>query len=162
MRASRTIDELETCWNDFLHAIDRVWHKAEQSHKGNKRWAGWVGGYTSDRKTDPVLTYLRHARNADQHTIEDITSKQLGAYTLTAASSGPAVIHGFKVFADGSVSVDGIGEVQLSFSPGRVKMLPVQDRGCTYAPPPCSLLQAAERGLKYYADFVDVIEYEFG
>jgi len=162
MTASQTIDELECYWKEFLHALERVWSKAQSSHKGNVHWDGWKGAYVTERKQNQMLAYLRHARNAEEHTIADITEKTPGSVTIQAGPTGSAVVRSFTVSRNGTVEFQGLGSIETTFSPGRVELLDVVDRnGATYPPPSGSILDVARAGLHYYADFVDAMERRF-
>jgi hypothetical protein len=78
-KAERALDELvaatnfrdaESAWVDFLIAASSIYAKLEQGAKGNKKSEPWFGRKKNERKTDPLLSYLHHARNSSEHGIE--------------------------------------------------------------------------------------------
>jgi hypothetical protein len=67
--------EAEEAWSDFIGAASRIYSKLEQGSKGSGKAKAWFGRIKHERKTDPLLSYIHHARNSDEHAIEDITAK---------------------------------------------------------------------------------------
>jgi hypothetical protein len=51
-----------------------IYSKLEQGAKGCGPSDAWFGRKKYDRKTDPLLRYIHHARNADEHGLEAVTS----------------------------------------------------------------------------------------
>ena len=169
MRCATSLDELEDQWKQFLSRIERVWNKCESHFSRSPKWAGWKGPYEKARKSDPLLSYLRNARGADEHTIAEIVSREPGTMRIGAGSTGSLHLRGM-VIRNGEVFVDGDGSIKLTFTPGRVKLLPVTNRGRTYDLPrshlgrpvdPDNVIEIAEAGLRYYAGLLDSAERAF-
>lgn len=76
MQLAKDYAALEEAWSDFLMAAGGVYSKLEQGAKGCGASEGWFGRKKHDRKTDELLSYLHHARNADEHGIEPTTNHQ--------------------------------------------------------------------------------------
>ncbi|MFA6011587.1 MAG: hypothetical protein WC799_16485 [Desulfobacteraceae bacterium] len=77
MTQAMSIEELEDEWKAFLNTIEKCWIKTERvcQHVKNK-FQPWQGNYTNERKNDPLLRYIKHARNSDQHTIQEVFEKK--------------------------------------------------------------------------------------
>lgn len=170
MNASATVDNLELHWKDYLHAVERVWYKANAHYGRNPSWPGWKGTYETARTKDPLLSYLRNARGAEEHTVANITARDPAGMTLQAGGTGPAVVRGVSVTA-GMIVIDGSGSMQLDFKPETVRLLPVVNHGVTYDVPlahmgnalqDSSVLEVARTGLKYYERFVDECDKKYG
>jgi hypothetical protein len=66
----------EKAWASFLVASSAFYSKLDQGSKGNGKSVVWFGLKKRQRKDDPVLRYLKFARNSDQHGIQRVTERQ--------------------------------------------------------------------------------------
>lgn len=72
-RAREAIDALRIgkdkprAWADFLSATNSIYSKLEQGAKTNGKSSAWFGRVKRIRKSDQLLCYLHHARNAEEH-----------------------------------------------------------------------------------------------
>jgi hypothetical protein len=82
MEQSKDFSAAETAWSDFLLATSAVYSKLEQGAKGSGSSEGWFGRKKHDRRTDPLLSYIHHARNADEHGIEPVTERKEGSLKI--------------------------------------------------------------------------------
>jgi hypothetical protein len=62
--------EIERHWSAFLVAAGRVYTKLEQGSKSNLKCSEWWGRKIHERRCEPLLAYVWHARNADEHGIK--------------------------------------------------------------------------------------------
>lgn len=81
-RCERALNELRQCnsstaarsaWNDFLvpaHAFYEIMRKAV---KDDPKARQWFGGIDKLRKSDEPLAYMHHARNSEEHSLEQTT-----------------------------------------------------------------------------------------
>jgi hypothetical protein len=167
MQSARTMDDLRQAWQDFLHRIERVWIKAERGCQPvRNEFQPWQGSYALARRNDPLLAYLRHARNADEHTIQAIA--------------------GVALDIDGAIPPGGTVAIEVDRAAGRVRfggqvrdctagppryvLFPFKDSGVEYEPPPMHMgvpvsgddpFTVAELGLKFYREFVAEAEKKF-
>jgi len=79
------LDEKESAWSDFLLASSGIYSKLEQGSKSKSSSAGWFGRKKSERKNDPLLRYIHHARNSDEHGVEQITRADPGGFGINPA-----------------------------------------------------------------------------
>jgi hypothetical protein len=87
LRVAQNFKKLDECWVRFLHNIERTWNKMRAEMKNNTKWTGWPerGHIERLRKEDPLLSYLRNARGAEEHGLADITVKKGGSVAIRAA-----------------------------------------------------------------------------
>ena len=158
--------EFDDIWQRFLGHLERVWNKSQNHFSKSPKWGGWQGRYVNQRKTDPLLIYLINARGAHEHTVQDITNKTPGSIGLSAGSSGRVHIKSLQVGPDG-ITGDWDGDLAITFTPGRVDLAPVKNRGRTYAVPSSHLgiqidntsaLTIGALGLEYYQNLVTEAE----
>ena len=158
MEKSHSLVELEEHWKDFLGRIERVWFKAQAHYGKSPKWNGWKGIYEGQRSSDPLLSYLRSARGADEHTIAEIVESQPGSMTILPGSTGSGTIRNLRI-ESGVVSAETTGTIKLEFKPDRIRLLPVTNRGVTYTVPtshlgaavdPDNVVAIAKAGVVYY------------
>lgn len=71
--SSKDYDSARRYWYEFLLASNAVFSILEQGAKGSNKSGPWFGNRKNERKTDPLLRYLLHARNADEHDVPSVT-----------------------------------------------------------------------------------------
>lgn len=168
MSQSDSFESMESEWKAFLAAIERAWAKIELGGSliGSKRFQPFLGRYASFRRSDQLLRYLKHARNADTHTLAESVSFTPQTVSVRPTAPGkPLLIRRLEVRGD-SVHFDGDGT--LAYSPPKIECLRVKDRGKWYNPPSEHMglklsrndpIAVAEAGLTFYestlADLTD-------
>jgi hypothetical protein len=110
----RPIKELEDAWADFLIHVERIWNKLLAAGRGLPGWQAIESEISKLRKTDPLLRYVHHARNAGEHTIQE-----------------------FSVDWKGPIKIENLTSTSFTASvpPWDRPLLAVRDRGAIYMPP---------------------------
>jgi hypothetical protein len=72
-KVHKDMSTFRSAWSDFLIASSAIYSKLEQGAKGTGTSQAWFGRKKHERKTDSLLRYIHHARNADYHGIEDVS-----------------------------------------------------------------------------------------
>jgi hypothetical protein len=80
LQNSESLVETRMAWSDFLLAASGVYSKLEQGAKGHPSSRGWFGRVKRERKDTPLLKYLHHARNSDEHGIEEVLTEGMSTY----------------------------------------------------------------------------------
>lgn len=73
VRAER-FEEAEDAWADYLTHANRVFLKLRAACHGQLEWPWWKR-IMDQRRDDPLLAYIHHARNSDTHKLEDTTQR---------------------------------------------------------------------------------------
>lgn len=91
MRSATSFRQFEIQWSRFLEEGHRVFSKLEKGAKGGGPSEGWFGRKKHERRTDPLLRYIHHARNSDEHGIADIVNREAAAvgYDFEAEPNSP-------------------------------------------------------------------------
>lgn len=161
MKASKNLSDLEEHWKEYLGRLERVWFKAFAHYKKSPKWQAWQASFEAARKKDPLLSYLRNARGADEHTVSDIVEHQGGLISIVPGERG-GTIKNLRI-SGGVAAAETTGTVDVVFSPERIKLLPVVNRGVTYDVPtqhlgtpinPDHVVSIAETGLAFYERFL--------
>ena len=173
MKAARTFPEFEDAWRDFLSSLEKVWKKAErETDVVRAQFAPWRKPAEDERRQDPLLRYVFHARNVDHHTIQEIVQHVPGSTAVGPTSMPGGVWHiESMTLQDGQlVEYRGNTPIRVDITPTRIKLLEVKDRGVSYPPPDRHLGQplpapdpvtVAELALSYYSRFVANVERTF-
>ncbi len=83
MRSAKSLDVFEAEWKVFLACLEKVWNKVERSCQSiRSRFEPWQGTYHRLRKKDMLLRYLKQAREADNHSIQDFTKIEPGSRSI--------------------------------------------------------------------------------
>ena len=134
MRTAKTFMEYDAAWSDFLSAAHRIFSKLEQGAKVSEKSKTWFGSKKHERKTDPLLAYIHHARNADEHGIEritEVTPGGIGIGTMGATHIKSLAIGGGRIEAETSGD-----PLLIAITPASVRLIPITDRGGNVYKPP--------------------------
>lgn len=155
MQRAKTLEEAEQGWSEYLLAVASIYSKLELGCKADGSLAGWFGRVKKERKDDHLLSYLHHARNSDEHTIDDITTMRDHSYKLHPIESDE---EGVKAF-----------QIETLDTPSWI-LLPVKDEryGDSFNPPGWHMGKAlidesptnvAKVGLEYMESLVETAEH---
>lgn len=162
MRDAIDLNAHEGHWQDFLFRLERSWNKSVSYMKANRRFHGWSerGDAIALREHDPLLSYLRYARGAAEHTVEAIVLRVPGVITVSAVDrksmmdlevsipDGNGIVTDILANAVTSVSVVTLlpktpeeksvvanQPVRFDLEPAKLKLIQITNRGRTYRPP---------------------------
>ena len=69
MASTTAFPELEEAWQNFLGRIERSWEIADRILRKENGYQQFIKKYKILRDKDPLLTYLKQARNAETHAV---------------------------------------------------------------------------------------------
>ena len=154
-------------WSDLLAALNNVHSSLEQAAKGNNPAMAWMGRCIAERRTDPLLRYIHHARDADEHGLASVSELRLGGMKI-GATGGGIHLRSLKIGPEG-VNIDyssvGGGQPKLEITPSSARLVAVTNRGTSVDPPtvhrelPIEGVMPIEVGaaaLRYYEEMVQV------
>jgi hypothetical protein len=133
LRPAADFAEIETRWAAFLSAADRMFNKLKEGANASPQSKYWYGTKVHQRRTDPMLCYLQHARNVDEHTLEVVTKNQPGK--IIVVDPTPEEREAFER-TKAARSAVMTGHAVLEITEPHVRLLGVVDRGVSYSPPP--------------------------
>ena len=173
MQKAETLEDFEDEWKVYLNSIEKVWVKTERAcqHVRNK-FQPWQGSFASERKKDPLLKYLKHARNSDQHTIAESMTRQKAERSISIEGKPSGGIKIDKlVIKDGRIEeYRGDSSLIIKNLPERIELLKVKDSNKWYNPPKShkgkklpwpAPVAVAILGVNYYGDFLFKVEEKF-
>lgn len=164
MRRAQDFETFEREWRAFLNAIAKLWVKMERACQHVRpEFEPWQRPFKECRESDPLLAYLRHAKNADQHTIQEVMEIVPGSRTINSVDGGSLYIEKLVLSGGSIVEYRGDKPLLITDTPATARMVSVIDRGAEYPPPSEHLglplrsdspASAAEAALAYYERFV--------
>lgn len=163
VQQARDWTDFEPAWSDFLLASNAIYSIIEQAAKSSPKGNPWFGTKKKERKDDPLLSYMHHARNSDEHGIEPI-AQDLPFLAGPFEETGHVVSMSF----DDGRPVGGVFrgesgiERDLKFSPPKPSLIRVFDRryGDSFDPPDQHLGRALEKGDPYVAGAAFIVYLE--
>jgi hypothetical protein len=166
MSKSKKLEDFEEHWKMFLNRLERVWNKASNFYKDSPKWNGWKGKYENARNKDPLLLYLKNARGADEHTINEILSREPSKIGIRAGNGKTGYIKK-AIFNKGNIYLESPHNIRIDFIPARIMLLPIVNRGVTYNVPkthlnkpidPGNIIELSKIAIKYYDTFITEAE----
>lgn len=169
MRISKDIEEYEEHWRGFLGHLNKIWVKLERECQPiRNKFEPWQGKYKKHRKDDELLRYLKEARDADEHTVEDIVQKEYGSMGIKPAHQNN-IHHVERMIIDNGRLVHYEGDpIKIEFIPARVTACSFTSSGIKYDIPnkhmdkeindPKNPLILAGLGLEFYKKLVNEAE----
>jgi hypothetical protein len=76
LATTKHVGEIAFRWANFLVTFERIFTRLEAAAGGKGN--AWFGKVEQYRRTDPLLSYLRHARNVDEHGIKAVAEPMPG------------------------------------------------------------------------------------
>jgi hypothetical protein len=77
-----TLDNIEDSWKEFLFAVTVLYNKLNAGSKGNAKSVTWFNTVKHERKIDPLLSYLHHARDVATHGIARIAEQRGSIFAI--------------------------------------------------------------------------------
>lgn len=89
LKQTDNFDEMEVAWSNFLIMANRVYVKLEQGAKISSKSNAWFGRKKHERRNDPLLSYVKNARDADEHGLMKITERTKGGIGVNVTEGIP-------------------------------------------------------------------------
>lgn len=170
MKAAETFESFEADWRQFLSCLEKAWNKTERACQPHKaKFQPWQGKFQALRKKDMLLRYLKQARDADNHSIQDIAELNPGYTGLNFANKSYGEIKQLTI-ENGVITHYEGDDMVISVKPPHPVALRVKNNGQWFNPPTSHLDSPVESnhpvdlailGLAFYSSFLDSVEKEF-
>lgn len=140
LEKSRNYDSAREHWYAFLRSSNSVFSDLEQGAKGFGKSTGWFREIKHQRKNDPLLCYLHHARNAYKEGVPLGADLDRQKYVFVEGGKPTAAVEEivgntgeFRKLADQQPNLEKVDEMR--FYPDRLRLIRVKDRGVEFDPP---------------------------
>jgi hypothetical protein len=139
MTAATDIRILARLWEEFLTLQQQVFLRLSKAfERGHSK--SWSDAVINEKRSDDMLRYVMHARNADEHGINSISEANMGKVTINPRQGMTLSVNRMVVDTRGPTPIiamdpETAANATITFIPASVKVLPVRDRGVDYNPP---------------------------
>lgn len=172
MKITRDFSEFQESWENFLFRIERAWEFTERTLKSKKGFQQWHKPYTDLRKKDPLLVFLRQARNAEMHSVSPTVTKPLKMAVVDKSGRGFQLNSISSKLENGTLTMnldspDILLDLDTKIVPTDPEVIRFKNRGKWYNPPWQHLRERirdlhpvalAELGLQFYRAYVHEAE----
>jgi hypothetical protein len=170
MKSSIDFELFEEEWRDFLNCVEQFWNKVERScqHKRNT-FEPWQGKFTRLRKKDMLLRYLKQARHAHNHSIQEISEIKPASREINFENASGGYIKNLTMVGGNIVNYEG-DPLEVIDRPKRIAAIRINNEGKWYNPPTSHLgekfisdcaLDIALAGFEFYKSYLDQVEKRF-
>ena len=151
LKSAKSLDELRIAWSDFLVYHHRFFTVLKQVCD-NKRHQSWCQNVLRVRKTDPLLRYIHHARNSDEHGLIEVVRDEPGGFSI-GSGAHRTVIENLQIRNGKLVSANvREGVAVIKKIDDRIALVDVTDRSVVYSVPDEHLGQSVEKNVEVIAD----------
>ena len=170
MKSAESLDDFEEDWKEFLRRLERCFNKIQAHYKKSPKWGGWFGRFSKTISNDELLVYLRNARGADEHSVEEIVGRSSSRIGLNPAVGDTIVIKNMVRRGGVIQSMEAPLGVSITFYPEKIKLLPITNRNALYPVPkvhlekpvnPFNVVDVAECGYRFYESVLSDAEKYF-
>ena len=171
MKTAKKLAALAQLWSEFLTHIQRAFTKMKiaTANGPSKRWYDTIENI---RRTDDLLSYIRHARNADEHGVESVTHAKPGGIGISP-KVGNTLHVDYLEMNKGQMTLgpELAKNAIIEFIPVSIHLSAVRDRASTYQPPKphlgnpiqnATLIGAAEAAITYLEAALSEAKAKFG
>ena len=170
MKQAKSMEEFRRAWGHFLDAIEKLWNKSEPCCISVRpTFQPWQGRYHRLRKKDMLLRYLKQARDADNHSVQEITAVEPGRRAMRFANPRGGFVKRLEVRNGEIVRYEGDPMIIEDTVPHPIAVR-VLNGGEWFNPPTSHLDQPvpshhpvllAEMGVAFYRSYLEEIRTEF-
>lgn len=169
MKLSKDLEDAERNWNGFLNHIEQVFEKVKLACSTTcKKYPSFISPINVQRSNDPLLVYLKQARNTLHHGLKEVSERDSLHFEHVIDGGNMSVEK--MTIKDGMV-VDYIGNTPMRtyLVPERIIAIDIVNRSIRYPVPINHLgnpihtsnpIELGEHGLSYYESFLEKVETE--
>jgi hypothetical protein len=135
MADATTLSELKSSWESFLFRLERAWERTERTiqAKSGREAQSWLSANSKLRRNDPLLQYLKQARNAETHALS--SSVESNRIISVADRFGrPFSLNNVNLSVEGKTLVIDLESYDI-VEPSDPKLQCIVNRGKKYEPP---------------------------
>jgi len=174
MQSARSYEEYEESWCDFLNHLEKIFEKLNRACAPVKgKFSSLISRENMLRSTDPLLQYLKQARNADTHSIQDIAQHIPARYGVgfnLRQGETSAYIEKMRFENGALMEYKGSHPLILTFTPETVVVKEVENQKRRYPPPKTHLgkqlntlhpTELAKLGIDFYQKLFEKVVANF-
>jgi len=170
MKNATSFDVFEEEWRDLLNCLEKLWNKVERGCQHERStFQPWQGQFSNLRRKDMLLRYLKQARDADNHSIQEVAEVKPAHRTVNFANRDGGYIEHMEIRNGEVVQYRG-DPVVVTDHPPVVEAIKVKNSGNWYNPPTShldTLVQSrhpvvlGKLGIQFYESYLNEAEEKF-
>lgn len=171
MNAAPDMEVFEAEWRQYLSCLEKAWVKVERACEPCRNsFQPWQGKFQRLRKKDMLLRYLNQARDADNHSIQEMTAIDPGGTSGSFVNPFGGYIKSLRTGVNGEIVHYEGDPMNITVTAPHPVAVRVKNSG-QWSNPPTSHLglpvhnarpaELARLGLDFYRDYVDQVEKKF-
>lgn len=160
LRQASRFNDFDRRWRAWLSLAQRIWNKLEGAYHAHPKFVAIRDRHRNLEKTDPLLKYIKFARDTDEHSVREVTEVSHALLINPIPGSGGVSLSWTKRGDVRTLDVRSPVEIRQET---RVELLPVENRRVKVEPPrehlgtpvvPLTALRVAELAMVYFEDLV--------
>ncbi len=165
MNGAKNMEVFEAEWRHFLSCLEKAWVKVERACEPHKNaFQPWQGKFHRLRKKDMLLRYLNQARDADNHSIQDMTALHPGGTGVSFVNPIGGYVKSLRFGEPGEIIHYEGDPINITVTAPHPIAVKVKNSGEWYNTPTSHLgkpvhnarpAELAMLGLAFYQDYVD-------
>lgn len=139
MKLATEASALARLWEEFLTVQQQVFLRLKKAfeHGASKQLSDAI---VNDQRSDDMLKYVLHARNADEHGVDAVSETVQPRLSINPKAGGELrvnhlVLDSRRSFPVVTMDKETAENVVIAFHPAEVYLIRVRDRGVYYDPP---------------------------
>lgn len=133
LKAANDFSSIERHWLAFLDNANRVFTRLEQAANDTPRGRIWWGSQVREWKTDPLLRYIRAAKDSTHHSIQEVAQLNPGRAIPITNPSQQELTEVHSAFKKIDLPYALLGGFEVVFP--HVEVIDVVNRGVTFPRP---------------------------
>jgi hypothetical protein len=139
LKASNDFPSIERHWLAFLDNANRVFTRLEQAANATSKGKNWWHSQVHEWKKDPLLRYVRQAKDSTHHSIQEIAAANPGRATSITDASPEEMTQVHEAATKIGKPFAILGGFEVVFP--HVEVLDVENRGVIFTRPTSHLGQ---------------------
>ena len=139
LKVSNDFPSIERHWLAFLDNANRVFTRLEQAANATPKGKNWWGIQVHEWKKDPLLRYVRQAKDSTHHSIQEIAATNPGRATPITDASPEEMAQVHEAAKKIGKPYAILGGFEVVFP--HVEVLDVENKGVTFPRPTSHLGQ---------------------
>lgn len=132
--------DMKEAWENYLIRLEKAWEYTNRTLQSCSGFDKWNQPYRQLRKKDPLLIYLKQARNSEMHSIGPSINGDLGIHIKDKTGRGLGIDGLSQNLKGGTLTInietqDILPDVDVSISIFNIQVIGIENRDIWYNPP---------------------------
>ena len=137
MKQAADISSLAAKWSEILVLVQRVFTKMNIATKDDAGAKQWFRDILDTQQNDPLLKYVKTARDFDEHGIDRIVNRLPSGVGFRGRSGNEDGYIDYLSVQGNTITLgpEAVKNLSIVFVPAAVELIAVRERDVSYTPP---------------------------